>query len=82
MDTDATTGMTPTNTTLAPGDTLYTTSLGLITPDGLGTAVGLLAIVGRFVEFETTAVSLVRTPASLVGATEEIEYAVINYHVE
>ena len=81
MDTSASDGMTPTNTSLSPGDALYITSLGLITPTS-GSSVGTGAVVGRFVEFETTAVSLVRTPASLVGAAEEVEYAVISYHVE
>ena len=78
-DTDSTHGLTPTNTTLTPGDPIYPMATGVLTPH-LASSIG--AVVGRFVEFETTAVSLVRTPASLVGATNAIEYAVFSYSVE
>jgi len=81
VDTAATTGLQPTNSACDPGAALYPTATGLLTPT-VGSGIGAANIVGRFVEFETTAVSLVRTPASLVGAAEVFEHAVVSYRVE
>jgi len=81
VHTSATLGLVPTNASCDPGAALYPTSAGLLTPTS-GSGIGASNIVGRFVEFETTAVSLVRTPASLVGAAEVFEHAVVSYRVE
>lgn len=82
VDTAAANGLTATNVSLAPGDALYATSAGLLTPTISKTPGGAGPVVARFVEFETTAVTLVKTPASLVGASDAIEHAVISYFVE
>lgn len=81
-DQHATLGLQPGCTALVPQKQLYPTILGLLTPTQ-GRSVGADGpTVARFVEFETTARSLVRTPASLVGAAEMFEHAVISYYVE
>lgn len=64
-DTNATTGLQPTNTTpLAPGAPLYATTAGLITPVSSGNTT---RCIGHFIEFETNG-SLVNTPNKLVAA--------------
>lgn len=84
VDTAAADGLQPTNASCDPGAALYPTATGLLTPTASKAPGGASGapVVARFVEFETTAVSLVRTPASLVGAAEVFEHAVIAYHVE
>lgn len=82
VDTHVSSGLVPANAALVPQKALYPTILGLLTPTS-GRSVGAAGpTVARFVEFETTARSLVRTPASLVGAAEVFEHAVISYYVE
>lgn len=82
VDTTVLTGLVPTNLGLVPQSPIYPTALGLLTPT-LASSVGAAGpVVARFVEFESTARSLVRTPASLVGATPVWDHAVIHYHVE
>ena len=82
VDTDATYGLMPSNTSLVPQSKIYPTILGVLTPT-VGRSVDADGpTVARFVEFESTARSLVRTPASLVGAATVWEHAVISYHVE
>lgn len=62
-DTNATTGLQPTNPTLDTGDGLYATlGSGLLTPDSSGSNI----LVGRFIEFQTSG-SLVTTPNRLVA---------------
>lgn len=64
-DTNATTGLQPTNTTIDTGAPLYATAGGLLTPNSsLSFEVGLA--VGSFVNFETNG-SLVSTPNNLVA---------------
>jgi hypothetical protein len=84
VDTHPTLGLLPTNTILAPGVPIFPQATGKLTPTASRAAGGAIGadIVARFVEFETTAVSLVRTPASLVGAAEVFEHVVISYNVE
>jgi len=65
VDTTASTGLMPTNTTLAGGSPLYATSAGLLTPN-VGSAWEAI-IVARFLEFTGTG-SLVTTPVDLVNA--------------
>lgn len=67
-DTNATTGLQPTNLTLAAGDKLFATSAGLLTPLASASFAGSgLVPVGTFVSFETNG-SLVNTPARLSAA--------------
>lgn len=66
VDTTASTGLVPTNTTLVPGAALYATTAGLLTPAS-GSSFEASKVVGRFVEFTTNG-SLVATPASLASA--------------
>lgn len=61
VDTDASTGITVTNTALTAGSALYYTTAGLLT-----TAVTNTTKVGTFVEF-TSDGSLVTTPNQLAG---------------
>lgn len=65
VDTTATTGLVPTNGTLAPGAALYAqTSTGLLSPNSSGATT---KVCGVFVDFETNR-SLVTTPNRLVSA--------------
>jgi hypothetical protein len=82
VDTHATLGLLPANTSLVPQSKIYPTILGVLTPAITRSVGGAGPVVARFVEFESTARSLVRTPASLVGATPVWEHAVISYFVE
>jgi len=63
-DTTALTGLVPANTALTPGDALYATASGLITPSTVTRFENV--VIGRFVEFSSNG-SLVTTPASLIG---------------
>ncbi len=66
VDTTSTTGLVPTNTTIAGNDPLYATATGLLTPN---VSVAFETIkVGRFVEF-TDNRSKVATPKSMTSAT-------------
>lgn len=66
VDTTASTGLVPTNSTITTGSALYATPMGLLTPNSaVGTANGG-AVFGRFITFETTG-ALVTTPNSLVA---------------
>jgi hypothetical protein len=66
-DTNASTGLQPTNTTLTVGSALSFTSQGLLTPNSGGSKVSGAPVVGTLVEFTTNG-SLVTTPSSLVAA--------------
>lgn len=67
-DTNASTGLQPTNTTLQAGDYLYATDAGLLTPNGDSSFDGTdNSPVGTFVSFETNG-SLVNTPNKLAQA--------------
>lgn len=82
VDTHATLGLQPTNVGLTTQAPVYPTILGVLTPTIARSVGGAGPVVARFVEFETTARSLVRTPSSLVGAGNTWEHAVIHYNVE
>lgn len=82
VDTSASLGLQPSNVSLVPQSKVYPTILGVLTPTLARSVGGAGPTVARFVEFESTARSLVRTPASLVGATPVWEHAVISYFVE
>ena len=73
-------GLTLTSSiTLSPGLEIRCLKSGKLTPVG---STGAVAVeVGRFLEFETSPY-LVRTPNSLVGATEAAERMVFNFKVE
>ena len=67
QDTDAATGLVPSNAGLSVGDALYATSTGLLTPT-LGSAFDT-APLGRLLNFETlNGGTLVNTPLFLVSA--------------
>lgn len=65
VDTTASTGLVPTNSTLVPGAALYATTAGKLTPDA-GSAFESV-VVARFSEFTTNG-SLVNTRVDLVSA--------------
>lgn len=65
VDTNASTGLVPTNSSLTVGDPVYATSAGLLTPTS-GSAFEVV-VVARFIEF-TTDRNLVTTPKQLVSA--------------
>jgi hypothetical protein len=67
VDTTASTGLVPGNTSLRVGAALGFTSAGLLTPITGGTPVSPGFIVGRLASFENTG-SLVTTPSSLTMA--------------
>jgi len=64
-DTNASTGLQPTNTSLGGSDPLYATTAGLLTPNAGAAFESVL--IGHFIEFSTEG-SLVTTPQSLVAA--------------
>lgn len=74
-DTDATTGLQPTNATLKAGDELTYMADGKLTPLASGSGVGT-KVVGRFVEFEGTG-SLVTS-----GQKGNLKYAVFFFSPE
>lgn len=80
VDTNATTGLQKTNTSLAGGDALYATAAGKLTPT-VGSAFESI-VVGRFIEFTTNG-SYVNTPADLVtGTSGNFTQAVLRFMVE
>lgn len=70
VDTNATTGLQPTNPTLAVGDALYATAAGLLTPNETASFDGSgQTPVARFINFKShKGSSLVTTPVFLVSA--------------
>jgi len=67
VDTTASTGLVPTNSTLSIADPLYATDAGLLTPDSASAFENVK--VGYFMNFEPyKGGSLVTTPVSLVSA--------------
>ncbi len=79
VHTNPTTGLVPTNTTLAGGAALYATSGGLLTP-AAGSAFEAI-VVGRFIEFTSNG-SLVTTPSSLVTTNAPFTWVVVSFDVE
>jgi len=81
-DTNASTGLQPTNTSLAAGSALYVTAAGLLTPN-LASAAGGTAdtLCGRFVEFQTKG-SLVTSSSNIVNAlsTKSFDFAVFYFN--
>lgn len=75
VDTNASTGLTPTNSSLVPGSALYATSQGLLTPRLLSAFESV--VVARFVEFMTSG-SRVTTQLSQVSALNSPSTAVSN----
>jgi hypothetical protein len=68
VDTTASTGLVPTNTSsLNVGTALSFTNLGLLTPSGSAQQLASAPVLGHFVEFNTNQ-SLVTTPNYLVAA--------------
>ena len=67
VDTTASTGLVPTNTTLAPGAKLFVMTGGLLTPNSSASGASASGWAGRFVDFETNR-GLVNTPNRLASA--------------
>ena len=67
VDTAASTGLQPTNTTLDVGSAISFTSAGLLTPNVGGSKVSGAPVVATLISFDTNQ-SLVTTPNSLVSA--------------
>jgi hypothetical protein len=78
VDTNASTGLTLTNSSCVPGVAVTASTAGVLTQS---TGGNITTTVGRFVEFETSPF-LVTTPASLVGATEAAVRVVIAFNPE
>lgn len=79
-DTNASTGLQPTNGSLNTGAALYVTTTGLLTPTSASAAGGGTGtLCGRFVDFETNG-SLVTTPNSLVGALASYAFATFYFN--
>lgn len=86
-DTNATTGLQPTNTTpLAPGAALYASTAGLLTPNSSGVTGNLC---GRFVSFETngslvtstnTLVTALNSPSGSAAPTKTFSFAVFYFN--
>jgi hypothetical protein len=76
VDTTSTTGLVPTNATLAIGDALYPSIWqGRLTPNGL-VSFEVACIVGRFLNFEILhGGTLVRTPVSLATSAQQLQMA-------
>ena len=74
-DSNATTGLRPTNATLTTGSALNVTSTGLLTPAAGQTGT----LCGRFVDFDTNG-SLVNTPDSLIGALKTYAFATFYFN--
>jgi hypothetical protein len=79
-DTNATTGLQPTNPTITTGSALYATAAGLLTHGGASFEA---VVVARFVEFESNG-SLVNTPNRLVRSMStslgQFAYAVFHWN--
>jgi len=74
-DSNATTGLRPTNATLTTGSALNVTSTGLLTPAAGQTGT----LCGRFVDFDTNG-SLVNTTNSLIGALKTYAFATFYFN--
>lgn len=87
VDTNATTGLQPTNTTpLAPGAALYASTAGLLTPNSSGVTGNLC---GRFVEFQTSGslvtssnhlVTALNSPSGSAAPTKTFSFAVFYFN--
>jgi len=77
-DLDITVGLQPSNPTLTTGAALVATSTGLLTPAASGH--GVTPILARFVSFESTAMSLVTTPVSLVSALSPKKFSMAVFY--
>lgn len=88
VDTTATTGLTTTNTSLAPGAKLFVMSGGLLTPNSGASGASSSAWAGRFVSFETTRtlvtsqlsqVQALNSPTGAVAPTTSYNWAVFYF---
>ena len=74
-DSNATTGLRPTNATLTTGSALNVTSTGLLTPAAGQTGT----LCGRFVDFDTNG-SLVTTSNNMLGAVRSFAFATFYFN--
>ena len=84
VDTHITLGLVPANASLRPGLALYPMINGKLTPTAARAAGGAVGadVVARFLEFRTTANTLVKTPFALISATIALDFVVYDYRVE
>ena len=84
VDTNASTGLTITNTSLDSGSPLYATTAGVLTPNSANSFEASL-VVARFISFESSG-SLVTTQPKFVSALNAqkagLREALIHVHVE
>ena len=83
VDTNASTGLTVTNTSLDAGSPLYATTAGILTPNAASSFEASL-VVARFMSFETSG-SHVNTQtqfASAINSNRGIREALIRWEVE
>lgn len=79
VDTTASTGLIPSNTSVNINSALYATAAGLLTPT-VGSAFESI-VVGRFMDFCTSG-ALVSTPASLVTTNAPFTWCQFRFQVE
>lgn len=88
VDTTASTGLTTTNTTLAPGAKLFVMTGGLLTPNSSASGASASAWAGRFVSFETDRtlvtsqykqVQALNSPTGAVAPTTTYNWAVFYF---
>lgn len=88
VDTTASTGLVPTNTTLAPGAKLFVMTGGLLTPNSSASGASASAWAGRFVSFETDRtlvtsqykqVQALNSPTGAVAPTTTYTWAVFHF---
>lgn len=84
VDTNASTGLTITNTSLDSGSALYATTAGVLTPNSANSFEANL-VVARFISFESSG-SLVTTQPKFVSALNAqkagLREALIHFHIE
>jgi len=83
VDTNASTGLTLTNTSLDAGSPLYATTAGILTPNAASSFEASL-VVARFMGFETSGSHVNTQPkfASALNSNKGIREAVIHWAVE
>ena len=75
VDTTASTGLVPTNTTVTAGSAIYASTAGLLTPNSSNAFE--VVVLARFIQFEFyKGGSLVTTPLSLISAANSPSYAI------
>lgn len=84
VDTHASLGLVPANGSLRPGVALYPMSNGKMTPTASRAPGGALGadVVGRFLQFCDSSVTLVNTPKSLVDDDLDLIFVLFEFRIE